>query len=249
MKNSERFLIAYNIIVKILNRVTQTKDEDEIIRCFSKKVKEVSQYNKTIRTYQDDLIEFHDLRNAIVHEKYDEVVIAEPNEWATKRIEEIVSILVSPPKVGILLKNKPALFELNFNDKISTALKNMSEKDYSQVPIHNKDGTISLLTSDKIIKWLGAIDIKEIIKFENIQIHQVLNSKEQNKKPIFISINDNIISIKQKFFEASNKGERIDAILITNSGKQNEKIINILAVEDLPKIEGILKKIRLKDEL
>ena len=72
--------------------------------------------NHVVRKYEDDLITFGRLRNAIIHGSNDEILIAEPHEDVVKKIELIERLITTPPKVLDVLPIKDVFtvsFDLN----------------------------------------------------------------------------------------------------------------------------------------
>jgi len=59
-----------------------------------------------VRRFREDLREFADLRNAIVHDRMHDEVIAEPNSWAVERIGMIANLLTAPPAVIPLFEKR-----------------------------------------------------------------------------------------------------------------------------------------------
>ncbi|MDY0407725.1 hypothetical protein [Paracerasibacillus soli] len=94
--HAERFLTAYNRIEKYLK--VQVHDKREL--GFSRMVRMLSKSNAVLKQYQDDLLEFAQLRNAIVHNRVDTTyVIAEPHLSIVEQIERIERALTKPKQV------------------------------------------------------------------------------------------------------------------------------------------------------
>ena len=217
MKNSDRFIDAYNKIDKLLRKRLKGKDNYPINYRpkFSNVIDNVIKFDSGFSYYKYDLIEFDYLRNAIVHDKRENMVIAEPNDWATGYIEKISEDLSNPPKIQKIFKNKREVFILGCNDSIGNAIKKMVEEDYSQIPIYKEDNKIDLLIDNDIVRWLKQNVNENTVDLKNTKILDVL--------------------------KYSSEGKILNAILVTQSGRDSEKIINIITLWDLPKIDEILK--------
>jgi hypothetical protein len=63
--NGDRFEVAYNKIDALLRK----KVGRERSSAFSSVVMEAAKKDATVRAYKDDLLEYGDLRNAIVHDR------------------------------------------------------------------------------------------------------------------------------------------------------------------------------------
>jgi hypothetical protein len=66
---------------------------------YAELVRRVSNLDKGYHKFQRYLEEFGDLRNAIVHERIDGEVIAEPHLKIVLEIEQIASVLTQPERV------------------------------------------------------------------------------------------------------------------------------------------------------
>lgn len=107
--NSERFLETFNSIDKFLRRKTGLNDRNN---SFSSVLDKASKSNSAVRNLKIDLQEFADLRNAIVHERTDGHVIAEPHEEVIIRLEKILKLITKSPTVREYMTGKPIVFEL-----------------------------------------------------------------------------------------------------------------------------------------
>ena len=86
VRNSDRFIVAYNRIEKVLAEKADVNGYFPFYRLIDK----VKITNSVVRKYEDDLREFGDLRNAIVHDRTGiDYVIAEPHDDIVERIELI----------------------------------------------------------------------------------------------------------------------------------------------------------------
>ena len=109
MTNADTFLASFNRIEKWL----RAKLDSPSSMGFSQMVRLVSKKGHvSVKKYEEDLYQFAQLRNAIVHDKVlPEFVIAEPNDWAVLRIQEIEQALLKPKTIGQLFSKKVVMFE------------------------------------------------------------------------------------------------------------------------------------------
>ena len=87
--NATRFLNAYNILDHSLRNQYNFKRS----MAFSDVVRRSVLLNSVIRKYEDDLIDFGRLRNAIVHSGNETDVIAEPHLNVVEKLEKIAKII------------------------------------------------------------------------------------------------------------------------------------------------------------
>lgn len=82
--NAKRFINAYNQIDSGLRALYNQKRSMSFAELIRNSVNE----NHVVRKYEDDLIDFGRLRNAIVHKSNDDFIIAEPHIEVVEKIEK-----------------------------------------------------------------------------------------------------------------------------------------------------------------
>ena len=92
INNALRFLNAYASIERSLNRLQCRSD----YMPFKKLVRVAAKHNRIVARNEESLVEYADLRNAIVHQRgRHEEVIAEPLDSVVADIERIAELLDS----------------------------------------------------------------------------------------------------------------------------------------------------------
>ena len=181
MQNSERFLTRFNAIQQHLRILTGLRKNES----FYQLVEEASKKDAAVRRYTIDLKEFADLRNAIVHERTDAHLIAEPNDRAVSEIEAIASLLLKPPTIGDHFRK--AVLSLSATAPVSKAIQLMYEHAFSQIPIYQGDQCTAMLTSNTVARWLGSsLDIG-LVSLDETPIEEVLVHKEEQELFRFFS--------------------------------------------------------------
>lgn len=191
MANSDTFLDAFASIEKHLRR--RCGVNEKVPFSFYQLVDEAAKSLPEVRRYRDDLKEYADLRNAIVHERSDGHVIAEPNGKAVKGIERLASLILKPPTVVPLFQSQ--VFMLNTSDTIGTAVKLMVEHSFSQIPVIETDHIAGLLTANTIARWLGANVGEDIFSLNATTIADVLRYTEDAENHVFVSRNTTLRSV------------------------------------------------------
>lgn len=95
MTNADEFLGTFASI----ERTLRSKTRSDRTASFYQLVDAAAGWSPEIRRYRDDLKEFADLRNAIIHERSDGHVIAEPNDRALERLRVLEGMVLRPPAV------------------------------------------------------------------------------------------------------------------------------------------------------
>ncbi len=238
--NSERFLIAFTAIEGEMNRRIKS---DRYIS-YSELVRRMSNMDRNYHRFQRYLEEFGDLRNAIVHERIDGEVIAEPHLKEVESIEHIAELLTQPERVSpnYLTKVEYCLD----TDLLEPVLKKLLPKHYSKLPVYDhKMHFKGLITTDLIYEYL----VKNIENIQgeipNITMKEILEQDEKNRMVEFIPSHSTLLSVVSQFERSLALGKRLNALIITQDGASNQKPLGIISISDLPKIyEKINKDLR-----
>ncbi|MEC5423810.1 CBS domain-containing protein [Virgibacillus sp. C22-A2] len=228
--NSEKFLTAFNRIEKILK--TSMYQGPDI--GFSKTVRALRDSNALIKRYSDDLLEFAELRNAIVHNKIDVThAIAEPHNSIVARIEEIESELTLPKKVTPLFSR--SVYAFQESTLLEDLLVIINEKGLSKFPIYNDTEFLGLLTQKGIANWLAVADEPTAPSVKTTLVKEVLRYEDSDNAQ-FISSDTLVYEAVGFFKEQISQGRRLEAMLITKNGKSSEKLFGIITAWDILEI-------------
>ena len=92
--NATRFIMAYNRLDQGLREIYSIKRT----LTFSDMIRKVANVNTVVSKFEEELIDYGRLRNAIVHRSNDEI-IAEPNLEVVEKLEKIARTINTPPRV------------------------------------------------------------------------------------------------------------------------------------------------------
>lgn len=230
-KNSDRFLVSYNRIDKILIKITDLP----VHVSFSKKIDKAKIHNALIAHYEDRLREFGSLRNAIIHNRTGlDFAIAEPHDMIVEMIELIEQKLSDPITVKEMFQRK--VHTLQAAESLATALKLVREKKFNQLPIYQKGRFIGLITANGIMNWLAGQETDNICR-EIPTLLDVHNHEKRKKTYRFVKSTMSIYEAEGFFRRSIISGKRLEALLITEQGGKDEKLIGIITPLDLLKLE------------
>ncbi|OEF99261.1 hypothetical protein BHF71_09280 [Vulcanibacillus modesticaldus] len=233
MRNSDRFLIAFNAIEKYLKEYAP----NEHYLPFSKLLHYAKKSNPVVRTFYEDLKEFSELRNAIVHDTFDSsFAIAEPHDKIVEKIEQIEREISQPVKVIPLFQKKVTFFQAD--DTFIDILRVINKHSYSKFPIYKNGKLIGLLTKKGIVNWMAKnVDLIDTIVFSKITLEELLFHEKKQKNFLFIHKEMNVYDIKEIYKNNLEKDStRLSALLITENGKPEESLLGIITPTDLIKI-------------
>jgi len=229
--NSERFLIAFTTIEGDMNRRVKS---DRYIS-YSELVRKMSTLDRSYHKFQRYLEEFGDLRNAIVHERIDGEVIAEPHLKIVEEIEHIAQLLTQPERVkDHFLKRVNFLYE---DDTLEKAVVILEKTNYSKIPVYDRSNRfVGLLTTDAITFYLVKNISAANCAFPKVQLKEILLLDPKDRNVSFVSENTTLVGIMAEFDRALALGKRLQEIIITQDGALNQKPLGIITIADVPLI-------------
>ncbi len=231
--NSERFVKAYNSIDYALRTTYGQKRSAS----FSEAVRNAARHNSLVAKFEDDLIDYSRLRNAIIHSGNVDYALAEPHDEVTKNIERIESILTTPPlALSVAKKN---IVGVEHTDTIADALKLMHGSGFKNIPVY-KDETICGVANINLISLSiakQAFEKKDVNEFIlNAPISEVLI--DNASEPYYV-IKDEKLTIEEAlnlFYE----NRKLGSIVITKKGTFLEKPLGLLTNGDIIELNKII---------
>ena len=226
--NSDRFLTAFTAIESDMNKRIKS---DRYIS-YAELVHRMANLDRSYHKFQRYLEEFGDLRNAIVHERIDGEVIAEPHLKIVEEIEQIASILTQPERVKDYFLKRVSTVSEETSLKDTVGL--LENTKYSKIPVYDKQNHFKgLLTTDAITHYL----IKNINTvngaFPEVTVKDVIAFDPKDRDVAFISQNTTLINVIAEFERHLALGKRLQEIIITQDGALNQKPIGVITVADL----------------
>lgn len=230
MKNSDRFMAAFNSIESLLS--TRLNRNQYI--SFFKLVDECSKFHADIRTFKNNLRMLGNLRNAIVHQRVDRIeIIAEPHDSTVELIEKIEREIKEPIKVLPTFSRAVTTFE--YSNSLMDVLRVIKQSSFSQFPIYHNGKFKGLLTENGITAYIAHIVEQEIIDFNDTRLDDVVSLEESKNNFQFISRDTSLYEAKEYFKNSIGSFEtvKLDALLITHNGKKEEKLLGIVTAWDV----------------
>ncbi|SDC31867.1 CBS domain-containing protein [Pelagirhabdus alkalitolerans] len=228
MSQSERFLVAFNKIEKYFDQEIQ----DSRYIPFHRAVQRLRKSNAVVDRYHNDLLEYSELRNAIVHERTEmNYVIAEPHEKVVQSIEGIANELTAPKLVIPAFSKTLKTVQLDLTVKDILAI--IRETEFTQFPVYRSKQFIGLLTDKQILHWLAQNINGDCEGLLATSLHDVMKSLEERANYRFISKSTTVYEAEDCFMKSIRKHERLDALLITDEGKSNQRLLGLISPNDL----------------
>lgn len=231
MTNGEKFLTIYNNLEQFLKKKMEAEEHipfQQLVRFSSEKYKE-------LYFYRHDLIEYGQLRNAIVHTRDGNKLIAEPLEETVENFEKIYLKITRPKTILEIVKNK--VFVFSPEDTLEKVLKFMGEKDFTTIPVYEGKTFRGVINSSRLTHWLiESSKNSEYIDYKSVKLEELLTFKEEINIIKFVARDTNVYEIRDIYKKNIPTMNQIDAIIITEKGSPNESPLGIITDWDIPKI-------------
>lgn len=233
--NSKRFLDAYNSIDYAL----KTRYGLNRAMGFSDLIRKSVVNNYVVRKYEDDLIDYGRLRNAIVHNSNENYIIAEPHDEVVANIEHIEKLLTTPPRVLDTVGQRDVLTS-QAGKSMREIIMLMSSSNYSNIPIYRGHELLGIANGQKIINSFGQYLIaggKADVFLDHVQIEDMLSSLSNS---IYYVVKKADCTIEEALNEFNNN-HKLLAILFTKNGSSNELPVGIMTGANFVDAQNVLE--------
>lgn len=233
--NAKRFLEAFNNIDYFL----KTRYNFNRAMGFSELIRKCVVLNYTIRKYEDDLVDYGRLRNAIIHNNNEDIVIAEPHISVVENIEHIEKVLTTPPKAIDTVARRDVL-TISADKSMREVIKAIANSNYSNLPVYKGDVLIGVANGQKILDSFGKFLIsggKAEVFLSNVKIEDMLSKIENSNYYVVVPVNYTIEECLNEF----NKNHKLLAILFTKNGERNQLPLGIMTGADVIRANKILE--------
>ena len=235
MTNAERFLNAYNSIDHGLRNQYNFKRA----MAFSDMIRRCVVINSVVRKYEDDLVDFSRLRNAIVHSGNESDIIAEPHTNVVEKLEHIAKLICTPPKAVESICKKDVL-SVKSTDTLKNVVETISKSGYSNLPVYDKDKLIGIANGQRLLDAIGKamLNNRKIDDFcKTMTIGEIVSNQISDT---YYALADENLTLDQAL-NVFYRNRKVLVILITKNGSDYEKPLGIISVADIMDINAILE--------
>jgi len=233
LDRAERFIHLFNQIDEYLRALLhERRPSFDRFTSFGQVVREVAKFNHRVRDHRDDLLEFADLRNALVHTAGlgGMRFLAEPYPQVIEEFEALINAIVNPRRAYQISTMDPRRFPPE--SSLQEALAFMNEHGRGQIVVQG-NGPARLLSSRGIANWFAANLRNGSVKIEGVRLSDVLPQQPEGSFAI-IGRETPIDEVRARFQAlVSPNGERLLALIVTHSGKPTEKALGIITAWDV----------------
>ncbi len=230
---AERFIEAYNSIDYTLRaRYSLNRSMS-----FSDLIRKAVSLNYVVRKYEDDLIDYGRLRNAIVHQGNRNFVMAEPHQNIVEHIEKIDKILNTPPKAIDVCRRDVLTTEASVS--MEDVIKLIASSNYSNIPVYKGKELIGIANGQKILDAFGMYLIsggKPLTFLKHAKIEDMMTKIKDSGYYEVGSIELTVEEALNKFHD----NPKLLAILLTKNGKSTDQPLGIVTGGDAIALNKVL---------
>ncbi len=225
MSNAQRFLDAYAVIEKAMNEMAGSTRYVSFSQLLSRCVS----LSRVIRGNLENLREYNELRNAIVHQRGEEMeIIAEPSDSVVKEIERIASLL---QKNKTLMDYASSPVKTGTSEwPIEKAFALMETLQSGKLPVYDSGHYMGILTMHAIAKW--SLENHSM----NVKVSDAIEKSENKDRVVFLARSESAKEAVHAFEKAFESGKNLLAVIVSEHGKEDEEPLGILTLYDLPRI-------------
>jgi CBS domain-containing protein len=224
---TSRFVSAFNRIEKRLEIMVGPKD----YLPFAQLVDKAASKNSAIRQFRKRLKSLGNLRNLLVHDHEHNKEVAVPTERTVRGLEALAETITSPPP--LLTVAGKTVRTCRPSDPVGAAARVMHDNSFSQLPIHDGEKLVGLLTGETIARWLAARLEGGVGILEEEPVARVLEHQEGAGYAL-IGQTATVFDGLKKFENSLHSGTSLQAIIVTANGGATETPLGIVTPSDIP---------------
>lgn len=232
--NATRFIDAYNKIDHSLRAQYNLKRGQS----FADIIRRCASLNSIVRKFEDLLVDYARLRNAIIHSSYEDFVIAEPRTDVVEQMEKIAELICTPP-LAITTACRKDLLSVQSDTSLIDVIGYIGSSGYSNLPVYENGALIGVANGQKLINVLGEqvnnkVDICQFIN--TTKIGDVIQKYQNDNYYVVVSAKLTIEEALNLFYT----NRKLLAILITKTGNYKEPALGIITVSDIIDLNAML---------
>jgi predicted transcriptional regulator len=224
---ASRFVSAFNRIEKRLEAIVGPKD----YLPFAQLVDKAAGKNSAVRQFRKRLKSLGNLRNLLVHDHEHHKEVAVPTERTVRELETLAETITSPPPL-LTVATKPVR-TCRPSDPVGVAARVMHDNSFSQLPVHDGEKLVGLLTGETIARWLAARLDGGVGILEEEPVGKVLEHREAAGY-VLVAQAATVFDGLKAFDQALRSGTALQAVIVTANGQATESPLGIVTPSDIP---------------
>lgn len=232
--NATRFIDAYNKIDHSLRSQYNLKRGQS----FADIIRRCASLNSIVRKFEELLVDYARLRNAIIHNSSQNKIIAEPRNDVVEQMEKIAELICTPP-LAITTACRKDVLCVQSDATLKNVIASISSSGYSNIPVYENDTFIGVANGQKLLNVIGEqINKKQDIS-HFLEVTKIGDVVQQYVTPNYYTVTSAKLTIEEaiNLFYTNRK---LLAILITKTGNLNEPALGIITVGDIIDLNSVL---------
>jgi CBS domain containing-hemolysin-like protein len=231
--NATRFLSAYNRLDQGLREIYSIKKNLN----FADMIRKVAGVNTVVLRFEDELISYGRLRNAIVHNSKEDKIIAEPNIEVVEKLEKIARTINTPPRVVDCIRPR-RVFTASGETPLKEVIREMKAVGYSVIPVYIAQTLVGVINRKMVVEGIGKFleekrDINDALNEPVAQCLDIFNeSNHYEVAPASITVENLLYMFQQN--------RKLSSVILTENGNFNEPAKAVLVSADLIDLNTIL---------
>ena len=237
-KNASIFIDSYNKIDAQLRALYNFRSGQS----FTDVVRQSADRNAAVRRYENDLVDYARLRNAIVHQSMDGQVIAVPCDEVTQTMERIARLLCEPPRLCDVLPEKK-IVSIDAGVSLRQAVLLIARTGHSNLPVYEGKRMVGIVNNRRLIRELGALLARgqsADAYLSETPVSDVLDESDMFVYYRYLSEKDTV----EEALSAFENNKKLIAVVVSERGKMGERIRNIVTPADLVQLGKKLEEYR-----
>ena len=226
-ENAKRFISCYNQIDQSLrNQCDLSKSIS-----YTEAIRKAGRINAVVKKYEDKLIDYGRLRNAIVHSFNEDLIIAEPHTEVVEEYERLAKTICTPPLAINTVINRD-IKTVEYNESVKDVIEKIYRSGNSNFPVYKEGMLIGVANSRKLIKEIGKkiYEKKDIDEYlESTNIEDAINEFGQDT---YYTIANKDVTL-DKILNLFSENRKLSLIIITETGSLLEQPIGVVAIGDI----------------
>lgn len=233
--NAVRFINSYNQIDQTLRAVYNFKRN----MSFNDMIRRAVPLNSIVRRYEDKLIDYARLRNAIIHNSNDERIIAEPHDEVVEEFEHIAKLLSEPPTAIKQIANRNVLV-LDSEVSIKSAMETVTRSGFKCIPICHNETMAGVLTAFRLVEFLGS-KLSEGADLNDLVAHTPISEIiDENDAEVIFAVRGVDLTVEEALNLFQQK-RKLQAILLTRTGSNLERPVGILTIANIIDLNKVVE--------
>ena len=234
--NARRFITAYNTVDQTLRALYDLKRS----LSFSDVIRKCVASNFIVRKYEDALIDYGRLRNAIIHKSSEDYIIAEPHDDVVEEFEKIARLISTPP-TALQYLGKEEVTIIDSNANLLDAIYLMSGKNFSNLPVYEGNKLVGVLKGQRVVDFLG-----DVLSSCNITADKLIKTTKVGEVVESVKIPYNYFTIMPEkatiaeVLDAFNYNRKLVVVIITKNGTDNELPLSIITAGDIIEFNKVI---------